>query len=127
MWCRKADKDGPFGGVSEEMVNANVPAFDAAKSPSQSGRRGRCERGMALAAAVSPMAAESHGEEFGVHGDAIFYFCLCEIFGSSYADLGYYFFLHWVHNTATSYLRTYMLVTSGVSIKVTYSHINAQM
>jgi len=71
VWCRKADKDGPFGGVSEEMVNANVPAFDAAKSPSQSGRRGRCERGMALAAAVSPMAAESHGEEFGVHGDAI--------------------------------------------------------
>ena len=52
-------------------MNANAPAFDATKSPSQSGRRGRCERGMALAAAVSPMAAESHGEEFGVHGDAI--------------------------------------------------------
>ena len=34
------------------------------------------ERGMAFAAAASPLAAENHGGEFGAHGDAIFYFCV---------------------------------------------------
>ena len=122
MWCSGIAKRWVFladcGG--DALDNAN--RVDDAKSLPHIGSIIRCERGMAIAAVVSSVAAEHHGAEFGVHGDAIFYFCLCEIFGSSYADLGYYFFLHWVHNTATSYLRTYMLVTSGVSIKVTYSH-----
>ena len=34
---------------------------------------------MALAAAASPLAAVNHGGEFGVHGDAIFDFCLCDV------------------------------------------------
>ena len=37
---------------------------------------------MALAAAASPLAAVNHGGEFGVYGDAIFDFCLCDIFES---------------------------------------------
>ena len=37
---------------------------------------------MALAAAVSPLAAENDSRECGVHvhGDTIFYFCLCDFF-----------------------------------------------
>ena len=45
-----------------------------AKSPPPVRSRGRWDHGMALAAAVSPLAAENHRREFGLHGDAIFYF-----------------------------------------------------
>ena len=47
-----------------------------AKSPPYIRSRARWERGMALAAAVSPVAAEHHGREFGHHDDAIFFIFL---------------------------------------------------
>ena len=59
-------------GVCNAIVKTN--GDDNAKSPPHVGSRGRWEHRMALAAAVSRLAAENHGGEFGVHGDAIFYF-----------------------------------------------------
>ena len=65
--------------VDNAIVNASGDGN--AKSPPPIGSRARWERGMALAAAVSPLAAANRGGESGLHGDAIFYFvCLCEIF-----------------------------------------------
>ena len=64
--------------VDNAIVNAS--GNGDAKSPPHIRSRARCERGMALAAAVSFVAAESHGGEFSLHGDAIFYFlslCFC--------------------------------------------------
>ncbi len=58
-------------------MNANVPAFDGAGSLMRIGSKAQCERGMEIAAAVSPVVAEDHGRELGVHGDIDF--CLCEI------------------------------------------------
>jgi len=51
-----------------------------AKSPPQVHSTARWERRTALAAAVSPVAAEHCGWESEVHTDAIFYLCHCEIF-----------------------------------------------
>ena len=58
--------------VDNAIVNAS--GNGDAKSPPHIRSRARCERGMALAADVSFVAAESHGGEFSLHGDAIFYF-----------------------------------------------------
>jgi len=71
VWCSGVAQNWHFlaGRVGDGLDNAN--RVDAAKSLSLIGSTGRCERGMAIAAAASPMAAESHGGEFGVHGDAI--------------------------------------------------------
>ena len=67
------------------MCNALVYASGDgnAKSPPLIRSRVDEERGMALAAAVSPLAAENRGGESGLHGDAIFLFLglsLCENF-----------------------------------------------
>ena len=43
-----------------------------AKLPPRVNSMARLERMTALAAAVSPVAAEHHGREFGHHDDAIF-------------------------------------------------------
>ena len=58
--------------VGNALVKSNGDG--SAKSPPHVGSRGRWEHRMALSAAVSPIDAENHGGEFGVHGDAIFYF-----------------------------------------------------
>ena len=59
-------------GVCNAIVYAS--GDDNKKSPPRIRSRVVEERGMALAAAVSPLAAENRRGEFGVHGDAIFYF-----------------------------------------------------
>ena len=59
-------------GVCNAIVKDNGDGN--AKSPPHIRSRARCERGMALAAAVSPRAAENHSREFGVHDGTVFYF-----------------------------------------------------
>ena len=59
-------------GVCNAIVNANGDGN--AKSPPHVCSRVRWECGMALPAAVSPLAAENRSGEFGLHDDAIFYF-----------------------------------------------------
>ncbi len=68
MWCSEVAHNWHFlaGTVGYALDNAN--RVDNAKTLPHIGSRDRCERRMALAAAVSPMAAEDHGCEFGVHG-----------------------------------------------------------
>ena len=57
-------------GVRDAIVHASGDGN--AKSPPYIRSTARGERGMALAAAVSPVAAKHHGREFGHHDDAIF-------------------------------------------------------
>ena len=58
--------------VGNALVRTNGDG--SAKSLPHVGSRVRWEHGVALAAAVSPLAAKNHSGEFGVHGDAICYF-----------------------------------------------------
>ena len=58
--------------VGNALVKTNGDG--SAISPPHVGSRGRGEHGAALAAAVSPLAAENHRREFGVHDGAVFYF-----------------------------------------------------
>ena len=62
-------------GVGNALVKTN--GDDNGKSPPHFRSRGLWERRMALAAAVSRLAAENHGGESQLHDDAIvFIFCV---------------------------------------------------
>ena len=77
VWCSGVAPNWHVlaGIVGNALDNAN--RVDDAKTLPYIGSRVRCERGMTLAAAVSPMADEHHGREFGVHGDAILFSSFC--------------------------------------------------
>ena len=79
--------------VGNALVETNGDGI--AKSPPRIRSRVDEERGMALTAAVSSLAAENHRGEFGVHGDAIFYFYVFAKFFDLFR--GYRSGLLWVH------------------------------